>query len=96
MIWINARHEKLPNFLQAAAAFQLARGLQNLPGVRGEILARRNHHPEKLAGQKVLLQRLQREGGGDMETPETRSKKHLTQPANRTTNLRRKAQPNNK
>jgi len=41
--------------MQAAAALQLARRLQNLPGVRGEILARRNDHPEKLAGQKVLL-----------------------------------------
>lgn len=30
-----------------------------------------------------------------MEAPETRENKHLTQPANRTTNPRRKAQPNN-
>jgi len=35
-------------------------------------MASRNHHPEKLAGQKILLQRLQCEGGGDMEAPETR------------------------
>jgi len=67
-----------------------------LSRLRGEILAHRNDHPEKLASQKVLLQRLQCEGGIGVEAPETRENKHLTQPANRTKNTRRKAQPNNK
>ena len=82
--------------MQAAAALQLARRCQDLPRLRGEILAHRNHHPEKLASQELLRQRLQWNGEDEAEARKTRSKKHLTQPANRTTNTRRKAQPNNK
>ena len=82
--------------MQAAAAFQLAGGCQDLPGVRRAVLAHRDDHPEKLASQKLLRQRLQWDGEDEAEARKTRSTKHLTQPANRTTNPRRKAQPNNK
>ena len=64
--------------MQAAAALQLAGRLQDLLRLQRKILARRNHHPEKLAGQKILLQRLQCKGCIGVEAPEAR---HLTTPA---------------
>ena len=82
--------------MQAAAAFQLARRCQDLPRLRRAVLAHRNDHPEKLDSQKLLWQRLQWDGEDESEELETRENKHLTKPANRPTNTRRKAQPNNK
>ena len=45
----------------------------------GEILARRNHHPEKLASQELLRQRLQRDGEGEAEERETIMNRHKTE-----------------